>query len=143
VKVVLDTNVLISATLFSGSLAEKLFDKLLIHGAQIYCSTAILSEYELIVRRDFAEHRKLVSVQENLHVFMARIIQAVCLVEPRVKVTLERDPMDAHILECALASASDYIVTFDEDLLELKEYENIRIIHPLEMVTISEKIKKE
>jgi len=74
---------------------------------------------------------------------MARIIQAVCLVEPRVKVTLERDPKDAHILECALASASDYIVTFDEDLLELKEYENIRIIHPLEMVTISEKIKKE
>ncbi len=142
-KVVLDTNVLISATLFSGSLAEKLFDKLLIRGAQIYCSTAILSEYELIVRRDFSEHRKLVSVQENLPVFIARISQAVCLVEPVVKVTLERDPKDAHILECALASASDYIVTYDEDLLELKAYKNVRIIHPLAMMTLLEKIKKE
>ena len=38
------------------------------------------------------------------------------------------DPDDDRILECAVASGSDVIVTGDNDLLRLRAYQSIRIM---------------
>jgi predicted nucleic acid-binding protein len=43
---------------------------------------------------------------------------------------VKRDPEDNRILECSQASGSDYIVTKDKDLLDLKVYAGARIIKP-------------
>ena len=49
----------------------------------------------------------------------------------RVKVVKE-DPDDDIIIECALESNSKYVITYDTHLLNLKEYQGIRIIKPEE-----------
>ena len=41
---------------------------------------------------------------------------------------IKEDPPDNRILECAVEAGSDYIVTWDKDLLRLGSYGNIRII---------------
>ena len=53
--------------------------------------------------------------------------------EKRVKV-IEDDPNDNRILECALEAKADFIISGDHHLLELKEYQSIRIITPSDLM---------
>ncbi len=41
---------------------------------------------------------------------------------------IREDPPDNRILECAVSSGSDFIVTGDKDLLRLKWYDSIQIV---------------
>ena len=45
-----------------------------------------------------------------------------------------RDPEDDLFLSCALASGADFIVTGDDDLLVLKQFQTVRIIKPIEFI---------
>lgn len=48
--------------------------------------------------------------------------------DPNNQTQFPSDPDDNRILECAVASKSDYIVTGEEDLLRLGDFEGIRIV---------------
>lgn len=63
--------------------------------------------------------------------WLNRLEEAVRAIRPqqRVDILTERDPDDNRILECALESKADLIITADPDLLSLKEFENIKIMH--------------
>ena len=135
-SVVLDTNVFVSATLFEGSLAQKLLERLLVPNIRICSSQAILLEYERVVRRDFIAKRGLSALEVRLPYLLARIRALTIQVRPVQKVAAARDESDNRILECALAAASQYIVSYDSDLLSLKRFGNIGIIHPKEMLAI-------
>jgi predicted nucleic acid-binding protein len=52
------------------------------------------------------------------------------IVYPKHKINIVRDPDDDKIIECALEAKADIIVTFDKDLLTLKTYAGISIVHP-------------
>ena len=59
------------------------------------------------------------------------------IVEPDWVIDIvKEDPDDNRVLECALASKSEYILTYDNHLLNLKEFRNIKIIKPEELKTI-------
>lgn len=51
--VTFDTNVLLSATLWDGSVAQKLLFDLIKQGVKTYSTLEILSEYQEILKRDF------------------------------------------------------------------------------------------
>lgn len=57
-------------------------------------------------------------------------------VEPTRTVTVCRDVDDNHVIEAALEGNADYVVTGDNDLLSLKQFENIRFIQPKEFLEI-------
>ena len=53
------------------------------------------------------------------------------MIEITEKVSIvTRDPDDNKILECALSGKVDIIVTADQDLIKLKVFNGIAIIHP-------------
>jgi uncharacterized protein len=53
------------------------------------------------------------------------------VVFPREKiVVVKRDPADNKVLECAVKAGADIIVTLDQDLIKLKTFRSIAIIHP-------------
>ena len=57
------------------------------------------------------------------------ILKIATFVKPVEKIDIiKNDPDDNMVLEAAVAGDSDYIVTGDPDLLELKEFREIRII---------------
>jgi putative PIN family toxin of toxin-antitoxin system len=84
----------------------------------------ILQEFERVLIKKFSATRNearsaLRVVSEAIHsvVHPSESIQTVC-----------RDPDDDAILACALEAKADYLVTGDEDLLELKTFKGIRIV---------------
>jgi putative PIN family toxin of toxin-antitoxin system len=125
--VTFDTNVLLSATLWDGSVAQKLLFDLIKQNVRIYSTTVIISEYQKILRRDFDFS------DEEIAEIMEKVLLFVTLVNPKRKVkVVKEDPDDDIIIECALESSSKYILTYDKHLLNLKEYQGIRIIRPEE-----------
>lgn len=124
-SVVFDTNVLISATLWDSSVAQKLFFKLMIKDIKIFSSQEIIEEYRKILSRDFDYSEK------EIKDIIEKILQFISLVKQTKKVSIvEEDPDDNKIIECAIESQADYIFTYDNHLLKLKEYQNIKIIRP-------------
>ena len=125
--VTFDTNVLLSATLWDGSVAQKLLFDLIRQGIKIYSTTEILSEYREVLKRDFD------FTDAEVSEIMGKVLAFVTLVSPQTKIkAVKDDPDDDIILECALESESKYIITYDKHLLNLKEFRGIRIIRPEE-----------
>ena len=125
--VTFDTNVLLSATLWDGSVAQKLLFDLIRQNVRIYSTTNILSEYQKILRRDFD------FTDEDVSEIMEKVLAFVTLVDPTIKVdAVKEDPDDNIIIECAIESNSKYIISYDKHLLKLGEYHGIRIIRPEE-----------
>lgn len=125
--VTFDTNVLLSATLWDGSIAQKLLFDLIRQNVKIHSSTKILSEYQEVLKRDFDFS------DENIAEIMEKVLTFITLVNPTMKVeVVKEDPDDNLIIECALESISKYIITYDKHLLDIEEYQGIRVITPIE-----------
>lgn len=122
-KLVLDTNVLISATLWEGS-AHKVLITLLEEGAQIFLSRAILEEYEQSIRRDFPQF------VEILPKLLETMVSFSTLIEPTARLRVLQDEPDNRILECAVKADADFILTYDKGLLKLEKYGKAQISRP-------------
>jgi putative PIN family toxin of toxin-antitoxin system len=125
--VTFDTNVILSATLWDGSVAQKLLFDLIRKEVKIYSSPSILEEYQTVLKRDFEFS------EEEISEILQNVLAFVELVIPTIKIeAVKDDPKDNHIVECAVESSSKYIITYDKHILNLKEYRGIRIIRPEE-----------
>jgi putative PIN family toxin of toxin-antitoxin system len=126
-KFVLDTNVLVSATLWTGS-AHKTLLLLIGRNDKLYTSKAILQEYARVIRRDFPE------IKERLPKLLENIMAFSTITEPQMRLdAVPADPDDNKIIECAVESGAEFILTFDKHLLNLGEYEGIKIFTPEKM----------
>ena len=124
-KIVFDTNVLISVTQWDGSVAQKLLFILIKQNLKIYSSTQIILEYQKVLKRDFEY------TEGEIAHMMEKVLHFITLVEPTKKINLvKEDPEDNHIIECAIESQAQYIIAYDNDLLRIKEYNGIKIITP-------------
>jgi uncharacterized protein len=106
IRVVIDTNVVISATLRSGGLPEPVFNLAVDRRVQLYISEAILAEYEDVLRRP-----RLDIHPDKVTLALTRIAEAAISVAPTERVTACSDPDDNIFLERAEAAQADYVVT--------------------------------
>jgi putative PIN family toxin of toxin-antitoxin system len=106
IRVVLDTNVVVSAMLRSGGLPEAVFNLAMGGETQCCISEPIVAEYEDVLRRP-----RLAIDPGKVAVAMARIRAVSSMVQPAVRVTAARDPDDNVFLECAEAAQAHYLVT--------------------------------
>lgn len=129
IKVCLDTNILISAFLYSGNPA-KVFDLAVDQKIKVVTSPEILSELARVLHDKF-------ECDENYIKRQLKVIDKVCtIVIPKVEYkALKHDP-DNRILEAAVAGKVDYIITGDKKhLLPLKEFKGIPIIMAEQFLT--------
>ena len=128
-KVTVDTNFLISATQWDYSVAHKLLKKFILSDAKIFTTQDILDETAEVLERDFKYGK---SEAKNI---IEKILLFADLIEPKQKIDIIKDdPDDNKIIECAIESSSDYIITYDKHLLKLKEYKRIKIVKPEELL---------
>jgi uncharacterized protein len=126
-NVTFDTNVLLSATLWNNSVAQKVLFMCIRKDITIYSSPFILKEYQNVLKRDFDFS------EEEIAECIQKILLCVNLIDPEIQVDIVKDdPDDNSIIECALVSLSKYILTYDKHLLIIKEYNGIKIIKPEE-----------
>ena len=137
-KLVLDTNIYISAFLWGGKPKEIL--KRAIEGKdEVFISRAIMDEiFEVLKRPSFKVN------ETAIEALMREIddISELVIVTERIE-KLCRDMDDNAIVECGVGAKADYIITGDNDLLVLKSYRKIRIVNISEYLKIIEEIEKE
>ena len=121
-NVTLDTSVYVGA-LNSGGFGSRLFTLAQTGVIRIDISDAILDETIRVLRDKFGwDGYRLHDARLRIASFTNRVTPAQTLD------VIKEDPPDNRILECAVEAGSDYIVTWDKDLLRLGSYGNIRII---------------
>lgn len=121
-RIVIDTNVVISG-IFFGGVPKKILNAA-ISGQLIACATMeIIDEYEEII------HEMVERKQGHLnHTILQSLIPVMEIIVPVSRVTLSRDPDDDKFLGCAKDASALYIVSGDKDLLVLEQFEEIPII---------------
>ena len=126
-KLVVDTNFLISATQWDYSVCHKLLEKLIMNNAEIFSTKEILEEFAEVLKRDFLYN------DEEVNNILEKVLQFLILVNPSKKIDIvKEDADDNKIIECAVESKAEYILSYDKHLLKLKEYQGIKIIRPEE-----------
>jgi len=129
VRVVADTNVLVSALLFGG-VSDQVFLAGLRGEIQLVTSDPLLKELERILKNKFKLDVQLVrGVIEEV-----RNVAEVVEVSSHINV-ISHPEEDNRVLECAVDGKADFIVTGDtKHILPLKEFRGIRILTPSEFI---------
>ena len=122
VKLVLDTNILVSMFIFPGCPPEEIFKMVVHNELDLGISESILNELKKVLITKFHYHE--VMAKEVLNLIQDDSI----LVNPLKIINILKDDPDNRILECALEFRADYIISGDKHLLSLKEYKSIKII---------------
>lgn len=126
-KVVLDTNIWVSAWLWRGTPGHLI--RLARKSAITLCSSeALLAELEktLSDRKITQKMQSLNFTKEQLMIGTREITKIYEISE--LNVPELRDPDDTMVLATAIASQADAIITGDRDLLVLAEYQGIKIM---------------
>ena len=133
-KIVLDTNILISAFGWKGKPRE-IYEKVLEKEFELIISKKQIEELERVLnypKFDFDEDKKAR--------FLAILMETATIVETSDNLKIiEEDPDDNVILESAVESNVSFLVSGDPHLLEIKKFGEVEIISAAEFL---EKIKK-
>lgn len=127
-RVVVDTNTLVSGMIRHGSPPGRVLDLWRTKALTILVSRELIEEYRDVLARD--RFRALGTVSERLGLLEALLRpENVLPVVPQEKlIAIEGDPDDNRILECAVFGQAEAIITGDDDLLALSAYRGIRIL---------------
>lgn len=126
-RVILDTNVYVSAFRFNKKLLELMERCLLDSNIELIASTAIFSELITVLAKKFGQSEVEIARVKQL-------FRRVSLVEPRQSLRVVRDPEDDKFIEAAVSAKAHYIISGDNDLLAIKFYGDTKIITPAELM---------
>lgn len=130
-RVVLDTNVLISSLLLKNSPPFRVVE-LIFARSILLRSESTLSEFEEVLGRK--KFNKYLTLEER-QVFLSKFLARSELVEIMQEIDVCRDPKDNKFLELAVSGEADFIVSGDQDLLVLNPFRNIEIITANDFLT--------
>lgn len=129
-RVVFDTNVLVSALLFEDSTPAQAFFFAASKG-EILISTDLVNEIHRVIYRPKFDRYISDSQRED---FMLSLVETGDWVNVTEAIAICRDPKDNMILELAVGGNADVIVTGDDDLLVLNPFRKIAILNPQEFL---------
>ena len=121
-KAVFDTNIFVSALAIPGGQAERAIDLVLDARVNLCTSKEIIHEVLGVLAQKFSKGPEELS---RTAVFLSELAE---LIVPRKKLAVLDDEPDNRILECAATGNADVIVTGDRAMLNLKKYQEIRIL---------------
>jgi uncharacterized protein len=128
VRVVLDTNVVVSAHLNSEGYERSVLDLALSGKLRMFVSEAVLREYESVLRRPKFRLKSL-HVSRSLRLLRAEAK----MVAPYSQVSVARDAGDNRFLECAEAAKADYLVTGNQSHFP-KQWRQTLIVNARELL---------
>ena len=136
-KLVVDTNVLVSAFLWQGN-PGRLIELAAEKEIQLFTNRALLDELAAtLVKKKLA--KPVVATGLTVEQMLRNYRRLATLVTTRQLAQLvSRDPDDDSVLACALAVSADLIVSGDDDLLVLKRFQGIPIATPAQALRVIE-----
>jgi len=129
-RLVIDTNVLVSAALKSEGLQRTTFLLAITKPARLYVSPPILEEYAEVLSRPE------LSIRKGLRLQLLQLVKnRGHLVLPSRRIEVTSDPDDNIFVECADAARADYLVTGNRRHFP-PFWKNTKIITPREFVIL-------
>jgi putative PIN family toxin of toxin-antitoxin system len=130
-RVVLDTNVIVSAVLTPGRIPASLV-ALAVQGAiQFFLSPEILEEYRQVLRRPAFGFDS-----SAIDAFLDDLEKAATMVYPQNRATSALDDPDNRILECAEEAKAHYIITGNKKDFPFVEFAGAKIVSPAEFAAL-------
>lgn len=126
-RILLDTNVIISALLFGGKPRIILLSVIRKQHVAI-TSTILLSELADVLRKKFGYSKPAVTAVDT------QVRKQCTIVSPNESIDVVADMTDNRVLEAAVEGNCDVLITGDADLLMLGHYREIRIVTPDEFL---------
>lgn len=130
-KIVLDTNVFISAIIFGGP-PETIIRLGIDKEVEIFTSPSILAEVADVLSRKFKWDT------DKIDLTIRNLCHFCNIIEPKKKVNMvDLDPSDNKILECAIESKAKFLVTGDKKhLIPIKNIEKCKILTPGDFISL-------
>ena len=134
-KVVLDTNIWLSAIVWRGE-STKIIEAAINKKIEIIISEEILSEIIDVLNRakfkDFTEDKK-----EKIEDLIRVILSISKLIKIKTKIDIiNEDPKDNIILETAIDGKAEYIISYDNHLINMIQYKDVKMITPTKFLKI-------
>lgn len=126
-RVVLDTNVVVSALIWGGT-PYKLLQAATDGDIELYTSPVLLAELRGVLAREHLTSRLVKqrsSVEQAIGFYGELAISVSPLATPRA---VPRDADDDHVIAAALAATADLVVSGDGDLLSVGSFEGVAIV---------------
>jgi uncharacterized protein len=130
-RLVIDTNVLISAAIKPAGLQRTVLLLAITKPARLYVSRSILEEYGEVLARPELKIRKGLRQQ-----FLQLIKNHSYIVAPTQQLEVTSDPDDAIFLECADAAKADYLVTGNQKHFP-RFWKKTKVITPREFISLA------
>jgi putative PIN family toxin of toxin-antitoxin system len=122
-KIVLDANIFISSFFWGGN-PRLVLERVITGTDELFITKEILDEIESVLGKP-----KFHADKEKVAYFINSIEEIGNTIVPKKQIhNGSRDKTDNKYIECGLTADIDYIISGDIHLLELKEYENIKIV---------------
>jgi uncharacterized protein len=133
-KIVVDTNVLVSAVIKNNKPEKVIHEVIKTH--EWLASPDILQEYQDVLSR-----KKFNLTKEMKQTWFNLLSESVVLVNSEAFPVLPRDPADTKFLACAFTAEADFLVTGDNDFTEARAIGKTKIIS-VDLLFIDEDINK-
>ena len=120
-RIVIDTNVVVSGIFFGGKPAE-LLKLVLNHELSTVATQEILDEYQDTIDYLLEKYNG-----RKLNFSTTPIFSSMEIIKPSIRLKICRDPDDDKFISCAIDGKCLYIVSGDKDLLTLKQYHEEKV----------------
>ena len=120
-KILIDTNILISA-LFFGKFPKEFLNEVLEGNFEIRINDKIFSEYEQTIAKKVSKKKVLNEILYEKFLAELRYFESIS------DLKICRDPDDDKFINCAIDAKAIYIVSGDNDLLTIKNFAGIEIV---------------
>jgi len=136
-KIVIDTNVIVSA-LIGASYPRQILYNLVFEKKVIVCiSGDVFKEYiEVLSREKFRKYPEFVTKAE---IVLNKLYELSIKYIPSIKLAVIADEPDNRILELAITAKADYIVTGNTRDFKFSQYEGVKVVTPEQLINLLSK----
>ncbi|MFH1586994.1 MAG: putative toxin-antitoxin system toxin component, PIN family [Candidatus Diapherotrites archaeon] len=136
IKIVLDTNIIISALLCSEGSSAKILEKIIAGEIESFTSSGIIEELREVLDRKEVKER----VEKRARFFLLENFYGLSeIVEPEGKIDVVREhKADNKFIEVAVEAGAKYLVTGDRHLLKVGGFKSVNIVKPKRFLEILE-----
>ena len=132
-KIVLDTNIVISALIAAEGAPAKLFEKLILEEIENHTNKEIIQELKKVLERKEIIKR---TTKKARNFILRQYLNHSMQIVSKIKVKAVEHESDNKFIETALDAKAAYIITGDQHLLKLKQFEGIKIVKAKEFLEL-------
>lgn len=135
IKIVLDTNVLVSAVLSPNGKPAKILNMVKTGDLQLIISSEIINEIkDVFLYPQIKKRNPFLQTLQQIEKFLGDLLKFAEITLGECKVNVVSDASDNKFLECALEGEANFIISGDKHLKALRVFEGIEIIDPEEFL---------